>query len=130
MESHPGVDLRDHEGYNPRVLETVDDDVMKAILSPPSFPFFEDLRSFSRLHTFEEIVASTVDEDENYHRLKEQDLQTTMHPESLGLVLAGQPLSALADLSAKFKKAGREVFSRLEPVVDDDDFDASTETPR
>lgn len=72
MESHLEVDLPDHEGYNPKVVETADEDLMKAVLSLLSFPFLEDLRSSSRLRTFEEIVASMVDKD--YHRLMEQGL--------------------------------------------------------
>lgn len=52
-----------------------------------------------------------------------------MHSECLGLVLADQPISALADLSAEFEEAGREVFRGLEPVVDNEDLDAGTETP-
>lgn len=54
MESHPEVDLRNHEGYDPKVIETADDDLMKAVLSPPLFPFLEDLRSFDRVHTFKD----------------------------------------------------------------------------
>lgn len=43
-----------------------------------------------------------------------------LHPEFLGLILSGQPISVLADLSAKFDVAGQEVFRGLEPVLDDD----------
>lgn len=71
MSSHPEVDLRNHEGYDPKVVETADDNLMKAVLSPLSFPFLEDLRSSDRLRTFEEIILSTVDEDEAYRRRTE-----------------------------------------------------------
>lgn len=69
MESHPEVDLRSHEGFNPQVVETADDDLMKAVLSPPAFPFLDELRTSTRLCTFEEILSSPLDEDLDYHRI-------------------------------------------------------------
>lgn len=71
MESHPEVDLRGHQGYNPKVVETADDDLMKVVLTLHVFPFLEDLCSSSHLGTFDEILASTIDEDLDYHRLLE-----------------------------------------------------------
>lgn len=85
MESHPKVDLRGHEGYNPEVIEMADVDLMKAVLDPPPFPFLEELRSSTRLRTFEEILSSPVDENQDYHRLTGQGLRSTLHPEALGL---------------------------------------------
>lgn len=37
--------------------------------------------------TFEEIEANTVDEDENYQMVRDEDLTSTLDPLQLGLVL-------------------------------------------
>lgn len=68
MSEHPTLDLRSHESYDPQTVESADDDLMKAILSPP-FLLLDDLRSSTWLMTFEEIFSSTIDEDEDYRRL-------------------------------------------------------------
>lgn len=41
---------------------------MRAVLNPHALPFLDDLREFTRVRTFVEILASTVDEDEDYRR--------------------------------------------------------------
>lgn len=71
MESHPEVDHCAHEGYDPHSVELPDDNLIKAVLVPPPFPFLEKLRNSSRLRSFEEIIMSTTDEDEDYRRLTE-----------------------------------------------------------
>lgn len=63
---HPKVDLRSHEGYDLRAVEVADDNLMKAVLAPPPFPLLEELRNSSRLRSFEEIIMSPIDEDEDY----------------------------------------------------------------
>lgn len=118
MESHPEVDLRNHDGYNPRAVESANNDLMKSVLRPPPFPFLEELRSFSRLRTFEEILSSLVDEDLDYHRILDHGLRSALYPEALGLVLVGQPVGTLADLSLEFEEAVREVGRTLEVAED------------
>lgn len=71
---------------------------------------------------------SSVDEDEDYRRLTDQGFKSALHSKSLGLVLAGQPISGLADLSVELEEVGREVFKRLEPIEDFEDLDAGTVT--
>lgn len=114
MESHPELELRSHDGYNSEAIKTADDDMMKAVLNPLAFPFLEELRSSTRVRTFEEILSSPTDEDQDYLRLTGQGLRSTLHPESLGLILSGQPVGALADLSKEFEEAGREVLRALD----------------
>lgn len=63
MAEHPSVHLRAHESYDPRGVELADNNLMKTVLSPPRFPFLEDIQSSSRLKTFKEILGSTVDKD-------------------------------------------------------------------
>lgn len=122
MESHPKVDLRSHEGYKPEVIETADDDLMTAVLNPPPFPFLEELRSSSRLRTFEEILSSPLDEDQDYFRLTGQGLRSTLYPEALWVTFARQPIGVLANLSVEFEEARWEVLRALdsggEVVVD------------
>lgn len=100
------------------MIETADKDLMKAILSPPPFQFLEELRSSPRLRTFEEIFSSTLDEDLDYRWVLDQGIQSTLHPEALGLVLSGQPVGDLVDLSKSFEEAGREAAQGLD-VLDD-----------
>lgn len=52
MSEHLGLDLWSHEAYDPQVVETADDDLMKAVLSPSAFPFLDNLRSSTRIKTF------------------------------------------------------------------------------
>lgn len=118
MEAHPEVDLRNHEGYNPRVVDTADEDLMKAVLSSPAFPFLEELQSSSRVHTFEEIISSSLDKDLDYQRVLEQGVQSTLQTEALGLVLVGQSVGNLADLSESFEEADREAARALDAMED------------
>lgn len=94
------------DAYNPYAMESGDDNLMNVVLASTSFPFLDDLRTSTRLWSFEEILMSIVDEDEDYRRLTEQEMRSTLHLESLGLILLGQPISVLADLSAEFEEAG------------------------
>lgn len=66
MGSHPGVYPRSHEAYDLHVVESADDDLIKVVLALPSFPFSKDLHTSTCLRTFEEILSSTGDEDEDY----------------------------------------------------------------
>lgn len=89
MSEHPTLDLRLHKSYDPQVVESVGDDLMKAILSPPPFSLLDDFRSSIRLMIFEKILSSTIDEDEHYLRLIDQGIRSSLHPESLDLTLFG-----------------------------------------
>lgn len=52
MASHPNLDLRSHESYDPQAVEIADNDLMKAVLSPPSFPLLDSLRVSYRSNVF------------------------------------------------------------------------------
>lgn len=43
-------------------------------------------------------------------------MNTSLNPKSLGLVLAGQPIGILADLTAEFDKADQRVAMEIEPT--------------
>lgn len=107
MFDHPLLDLRSCECYDPNAMESADDDLMKAVLSPLAFPFLDDLQSSTWIKLFEEILSSPVDEDEDYRRFSDQGVRSSLHPESLGLILSGQPLGILANLTAELEKASR-----------------------
>lgn len=89
MVAHPRLDPTGHESYNPEVIQQAGDNLMKSILGVPSFPLLDSLRSSDRLKTFKEILASSVDEDEDYLRFKDEGLRSFLNPVDLGLVLAG-----------------------------------------
>lgn len=72
MTSHPDLDLMTHESYDPQAVVTVDDDLMKPILNLFVFPLLDSFRISDRLMTFEEILLSTVDENEDYHRFTDR----------------------------------------------------------
>lgn len=72
--------FRAHESYDHLAMETTDDNLMRSVLSPPIFPFLDDLRSSSRLRTFEEILGSAVDEDEDYQWLTEMVVMSSLWP--------------------------------------------------
>lgn len=55
--------------------------------------------------TFEEILASSMDEDGDCLWFKDKSLKSTLNPVDLGLVLTGQPISILADLTTEFEEA-------------------------
>lgn len=71
MTTHPDLDLTTHESYETQAVATTDDDLMKAVLNPPAFPLLKNLRFSDQLMTFEEMLSSMVDEDEDYQRLTE-----------------------------------------------------------
>lgn len=89
MASHPDLDLTTYESYDPSYITIVDDDLMKLVLNSPVFPFLDRLRSVDRLMSFEEILSSAMDEDEDYRRLNDQGFKSLLHPKSLGLILTG-----------------------------------------
>lgn len=103
---------------------------MKAVLSPPSFLLLDSLRVSSRVLTFEEILASSVDEDTDYHRLTDHGVRSSLHSESLGLVLFCRPIGVLADLTAEFDEASRCLARSMELVDTDDDIVAGTEVAK
>lgn len=78
MSKHPSLDLPAHDSYDPQAVQSADDDLMKIVLSPPRFPILDDLRSLSRLKTFEEMLSGTVDEDEDYRWLTEQGVNSSL----------------------------------------------------
>lgn len=80
MSTHPGLDLTGHESYDPKAIQQVDNDLMKYVLSALSFPLLDSLRSSNRLMTFEEILAISVDEDEDYLRFKDEGRKNTLNP--------------------------------------------------
>lgn len=114
MASHPDLDLQSHESYEPQAIETSDDDLKKAVLSLPSLPLLDSLRSSSCLMAFEEILVNTVDKD--YHCLVDQGIKSSLHPESLGLILSGQPIGVQADLTAEFEEASKCMVRETELV--------------
>lgn len=73
------------------------------------------LRSSDRLMTFKEILESMVDKDDDYLRFKDEGRKSTLNCLDLGLVLAGQPISILADLTTEFEGATRHAEMEVEP---------------
>lgn len=124
MTSNPGLDFWSHELYDPAIVVSADDDLMRVVLALPHFPFLEDLRKAGRLRTFEEMLASTVDEDMDYYRHLEQGLKSSLHLESLGLSLMGQLVGVLADLMVELEESSREAFRGLHPMEDEEELDA------
>lgn len=66
--------------------------------------------------TFEEILASTVDEDEDYQQFKNDGLNNTLNPLDMGLILAGQPIGVLEDLTAKLDEETWSAKMEVEPT--------------
>lgn len=66
MAAHPSLDLTSHESYDPEAIQYANDNLMKSVLGTPSFPLLNSLRTSDQLMTFEEILASSVDKDEDY----------------------------------------------------------------
>lgn len=62
----PKLNLTGYDGYDTKLVDCVDDDLRRVVYNSPSFPFLESLRSSDRLMTFKEILASPVDEDDDY----------------------------------------------------------------
>lgn len=89
---HPGLDLTGHESYDPDFISQAGDDLMTTVLNAPSFPFLDFFNSSGRVKTFEEILASTIDEDVNYQRIKSEDPTSTLNPLEMGLFLVGEPI--------------------------------------
>lgn len=77
---------------------------MRSVLGAP-FPLLESLRFLDRLMTFEEILASTVDEEEDYQRFRYDSPKNTLSPLDMGLVLVGQPIGILHDLTIELDQA-------------------------
>lgn len=126
MAEHPSVELCAHESYDPRARELADDNLMRVVLTPPAFPFLEDMRSLSRLKTFEEILGSKVDEDEDYRQLIEQGVWSSLQPESLGLTLSEQLVGVLVDLTTGFEEGSRQTYREVELIEDEELLDADT----
>lgn len=59
------------KGLTPHAVELADNNLMKAVLAAPQFSLLEELRSSSRLHSFEQILMSPTDEDEDYRWILE-----------------------------------------------------------
>lgn len=70
MSVHPGLDLTSYESYDPEAIQQVDNDIIKSVLNALFFPLLDSLRFSNRLMTFEKILASTVDEYEDYYDLR------------------------------------------------------------
>lgn len=66
MVVHLGLGLIRHESYDPKAIQQVDNDLTKFVLDTFSFSLLESLRSSDRLVTFDEILASIGDKDEDY----------------------------------------------------------------
>lgn len=124
MTAHPDLDLPTHDFYDPQAIATADDDLMKFVHNPPIFPLLDNLRFSYRLMIVEEMLSSTVDED--HHHLTEQGIKSSFHPESLGLVLASQPISVLANLSAEFEEMSCLTMRETE-LAEEEEVGTSTE---
>lgn len=48
--------------------------------------------------TFEEIMANTIDDDEDYQRFRDEGHKNSLNSLDMGLVFAGHPIRALEDL--------------------------------
>lgn len=66
--------------------------------------------------TFEEILSSTVDEYKDYLRFKDEGPNSTLNPLDMGLVLVGQPIGVLVDLSTELEEATRPTEIELKPT--------------
>lgn len=53
--------------------------------------------------------------------------KSSLHPESLGLTLSGQPLGVLVDLTVELEEASRQAVRELELVEEDANVEADTE---
>lgn len=100
MVNFPKLDLTRYDGYVAKSIGRADDNLIRAVYKPFSFPYLDPLQSLNRLMTFEEILASTVDEDEDNQKVRDEELKSTLEPLYLGLVLAGQPLGFVEDITS------------------------------
>lgn len=71
---------------------------MKTVYNTPPFPLLDSLRSSNRLITFEEILPSPIDEDEDYQRLRDENIASKLDPPYLSLVLEGQAVWCVEEL--------------------------------
>lgn len=85
MATHSGLDLTGHKSYDPKSILQANDDLMKSILSAPTFSLLDSLRSSNWIITFKEILASSVDKNEDYLQFKDECLKSFLNPEDLGL---------------------------------------------
>lgn len=66
---------------------------MRVVYNAPPFLFIESLWSSDQVITLEVVLSCPADEDEDYRRVKDKELTSTLDPVSLGLVLVGLMLS-------------------------------------
>lgn len=84
--------LRSYDGYDAESIGHVNNDLMRFVYGVTSFPFLESLKSSDRLMSFKEILCCLVDKDDDYQKVKDERLVSTIDLVSLGLVLASQAL--------------------------------------
>lgn len=77
--------------------------------------------------TIEEILETTVDEEEDYHRLTDQGIKSSLQPESLGLVLVRQPIGVLANLIGEFEEASRCSVWEMKRVDEEEEIGTGIE---
>lgn len=68
---------------------------MRTVFDAPSFPFLDSLRSLETLKAFEEILASTTDEDDDYQNLRDKGLRNALDLLEMGLILVGQLINII-----------------------------------
>lgn len=92
MADHPELNFIGYDVYDLESIERANDDLMKTVYNAPPSPFLDIFQSSDRLMTFEDILASSVDEDDDYQWVRDEGLTSTLDPLQLCLVLASQPL--------------------------------------
>lgn len=119
MVAHPGLDLTNHDFCDPEAILQVDDDLMKTVLSASTFPLLDSWRSSKRVMTSEELLATSVDEDEDedYQRFGDKVHENSLILVNLGLVLFGQSIGVLEDLIVELDEAARLDEMVIEPTA-------------
>lgn len=98
MENYPKLDLTKYDGYDPSSIARADDDLMREVYGAPPLPSWNLCASQLSSSPFGEILANTIDKDEDYQRVRDEELTSPLDCICLGLILARQPLVLIEDL--------------------------------
>lgn len=68
------LDLTSYDGCDVESVGRADNDLIRPVYDARPFPFLESLWSSNRVKIFEEIIFCLVDEDEDYRRVKAEQM--------------------------------------------------------
>lgn len=91
-----------------------DDDLMRTVFDASSFQFLDSLRSSEILKTFEKILASTIDENDDYQRLRDEGLRNALNSLEMGLVLAGQSITIIENLTLEVDEVDQPIVMEVD----------------